>query len=134
MIDPPAVGDGKEKGYVLKRDLADHALAWLRTQHVQHPATPFLMYYVPGTAHAPLQAPAEWIARFKGRFDNGWDVYREATFARQERMGLIPRDTRLAPLPEGIRPWARLLPDERHIAARYMQVYAAMLAYRSSIR
>jgi arylsulfatase len=129
MVDPPAAGDGSEKGYILDRDLADHAIAWLQTQHVQHPQTPFLMYYAPGTAHAPLQAPAEWIVRFKGKFDAGWDAYRDATLARQKRMGLVPKDTKLAPLPEGIRPWAQLSPDERRIASRYMEVYAAMLAY-----
>lgn len=129
MIEPPAPGDGSEEGYILDRDLADRAIAWLQTQRVQHPQTPFLMYYAPGTAHAPLQAPAEWIARFKGKFDDGWDSYRVATLARQKRMGLVPRNTSLAPLPEGVRPWAELSPDERRIAARYMEVYAAMLAY-----
>ncbi|HEX8055641.1 MAG TPA: arylsulfatase [Novosphingobium sp.] len=129
MIDPPTKGDGTEKGYILDRDLADHAIGWLQTQRVQHPQTPFLMYYAPGTAHAPLQAPAEWIARFKGQFDSGWDAYRDAAFARQKRMGIIPRDAKLSPLPEGIRPWAQLSPDEKRIAARYMEVYAAMMAY-----
>lgn len=129
MIDPPAKGDGTEAGYILDRDLADRAVAWLQTQRVQHPRTPFLMYYAPGTAHAPLQAPAEWIARFKGKFDGGWDVYREAAFARQQRMGIVPRDAKLSPLPEGIRPWAQLSADEKTIAARYMEVYAAMMAY-----
>jgi arylsulfatase len=129
MIEPPVPGDGTEKGYILDRDLADHAIAWLGTQRAQHPDTPFLLYYAPGTAHAPLQAPAEWIARFKGKFDKGWDAYREATLARQKHMGLVPSQTKLAPLPEGIRPWAELSPDERKVAARYMEVYAAMLAY-----
>lgn len=129
MVEPPSAPDGTEKGYILERDLADRAVAWLQTQNVQHPRTPFLMYYAPGTAHAPLQAPAEWLARFKGRFDAGWDAYRDAAFARQKRLGLIPRNARLAPLPEGIRPWKELSLDERRIAARYMEAYAAMLAY-----
>jgi arylsulfatase len=129
MIEPPPTGDGSEKGYVFDRDMADHAIAWLREQHTQHPANPFLLYYAPGTAHAPLQAPAEWIARFKGRFDSGWDAYRDEVFARQKRMGIIPKDARLAPLPEGIRHWNQLSADERRVAARFMETYAAMLAY-----
>jgi len=128
-IEPPAPGDGSEAGYVFERDLADHAIDWLRTQHTQNPARPFLLYYAPGTAHAPLQAPAEWIARFRGRFDAGWDAYREATLARQKQLGLVPRKARLAPMPEGTRAWAALSADERRVAARYMEVYAAMLAY-----
>ncbi len=129
MVDPPSRGDGTEKGYILDRDLADRAIGWLQTQRAQHPQAPFLMYYAPGTAHAPLQAPSEWIARFKGKFDGGWDAYREATLARQKRMGLVPRDAKLAPLPEGIRPWTQLSAEEQRVAARYMEVYAAMLAY-----
>jgi arylsulfatase A-like enzyme len=129
MIAPPTQVDGTENGYILDRDLADRAIAWLRTQRAQHPQTPSLMYYAPGTAHAPLQAPAEWIARFRGKYDQGWDAYRDAVFARQKRMGLVPRQAELAPLPEGVRPWAQLSPDERRIAARYMEVYAAMTAF-----
>jgi len=132
MIDPPAAGDGTEAGYILERDLADHAIDWLHTQHSQNPNRPFLLYYAPGTAHAPLQAPAEWIARFKGKFDSGWDAYREATLARQKKLGLVPPETTLAPMPDGTRPWSALSPDERKVAARYMEVYAAMLAYHDA--
>jgi len=128
-VEPSACGDGTEAGYVFERDMADHAIDWLRTQHTQNPARPFLMYYAPGTAHAPLQAPAEWIARFKGKFDAGWDAYREATLARQKKLGLVPRDAKLAPMPDGTKPWSALSSDERKVAARYMEVYAAMLAY-----
>jgi arylsulfatase len=131
-IEPPQPGDGSEKGYILERDLADHAIDWLQTQHSQNPDKPFLIYYAPGTAHAPLQAPAEWIARFKGKFDTGWDAYREATLARQKTRGLVPRDTKLAPMPEGTRPWSALSADERKVAARYMEVYAAMIAYHDA--
>jgi len=132
MIDPPAAGDGSEAGYVFERDVADHAIDWLRTQHSQNPDRPFLLYYAPGAAHAPLQAPAEWIARFKGRFDAGWDVYRAEALKRQKRMGLIPRNTKLAPMPEGTRPWSALTANERKLAARYMEVYAAMLSYHDA--
>jgi arylsulfatase len=129
MVEQPAEANGRESGYILDRDLADHAIGWLRTQQAQHPDRRFLLYYAPGTAHAPLQAPAEWIARFKGKFDAGWDAYRQATLARQKRMGIVPMDTRLAPLPAEVRPWSQLSSDERKVAARYMETYAAQLAY-----
>lgn len=128
-VEPPAPGDGSEAGYFLERDLADKAIDWLRTQQMQNPDKPFFLYYAPGAAHAPLQAPKEWIARFRGKFDAGWDAYRAQAFARQKALGLVPRNARLAPLPEGIRPWAALSADERKVAARYMEVYAAMLSY-----
>ena len=128
-VDPPGVADGTEHGYILERDLADHAITWLRTQHSEHPSTPFLLYYASGSAHAPLQAPAEWIAKFKGKFDAGWDVYRAATLARQKRFGVAPTNAQLAALPEGIRPWEQLSPNERAVAARFMETYAAQLSY-----
>lgn len=131
-VEPPAAGDGTEAGYVFERDITDKAIDWLQTQHTQNPDKPFLMYYASGTAHAPLQAPAEWIARFKGKFDAGWDVYREQTFARQKKLGLIPREAKLAPMPEGTKPWSELSPEERKVAARYMEVYAAMIAYHDA--
>jgi arylsulfatase len=123
-IEPP-----NEEGYILDRDLADHAIAWLRMQHAEGGGRPFLLYYAPGTAHAPVQAPADWIARFRGKFDQGWDAYREQTFARQKRMGLIPADAKLAPRPANVKPWGALTADEKRVDARYMEAYAAMLAY-----
>jgi arylsulfatase len=123
-IEPP-----KRPGYILDRDLADHAIAWLRMQQTESGGRPFLLYYAPGTAHAPVQAPADWIARFKGKFNAGWDVYRQETFARQKRMGIIPANARLTPLPPNVKPWANLSTDEKRVAARYMEVYAAMLAH-----
>ncbi|MFM5908442.1 MAG: sulfatase-like hydrolase/transferase, partial [Novosphingobium sp.] len=87
MIPPeaPPPGDGSEKGYVFDRDMADHALGWLKSRKAGKPS---LMYCAPGTAHAPLQAPREWIDRFRGRFDGGWDFYRKQALARQKAMGL----------------------------------------------
>ena len=123
-VEPP-----RDKDYILDRDLADHAIDWLRMQHAVGGDRPFLLYYAPGTAHAPVQAPADWIARFRGKFDGGWDVYRNETFARQKRLGLIPANARLAPLPSTIKPWKDLTPDEKRVAARFMEAYAAALAY-----
>jgi arylsulfatase len=123
-VDPP-----RQPGYVLDRDLADHAVAWLRMEAVQAPGKPFLLYYAPGTAHAPLQAPKAEIEKFRGKFDAGWDAYRAETFRRQQRMGLIPADAKLTPLPPGVPPWNSLTPDQKKLFARYMEVYAAQLAY-----
>lgn len=127
--EPPVPGDGSEAGYFFERDLADKAIDWLSTRQQQAPEKPFFLYYAPGTAHAPIQAPKEWIDRFKGKFDAGWDAYRTQAFARQKALGMIPKNARMAPLPDGTRPWAALSAEERQIAARYMEVHAAMLSY-----
>jgi arylsulfatase len=116
-------------GYVLDRDLADHAIAWLRMEQTQAGGRPFFLYYAPGTAHAPLQAPKAEIEKFRGRFDGGWDAYRAEAFRRQKKMGLIPADAKLAPLPPGVPAWSSLSADQRKVYARYMEVYAAQLSY-----
>jgi len=118
----------REAGYFLDRDLADHAIDWLATHRASHQGRPFLLYLAPGTAHAPLQAPAEWLARFRGKFDAGWDAYRAETFARQKAQGLIPANAVLPPLPPGIAPWATLSAKQKAVYARYMEAYAAALA------
>jgi arylsulfatase A-like enzyme len=73
-------------------------------QYTESGGRPFLLYYASGAANAPIQAPADWIARFKGRFDTGWEVYRQGTFARQKRMGIIPANARLTPRPPNVKP------------------------------
>ena len=78
-------------------------------------------------AHAPHQAPADWIARFRGKFDGGWDRERELILARQKQLGVVPADTVLSPRPEVIPAWDSLTADERKVYARYMEVYAAMV-------
>ncbi|MGE0384915.1 MAG: arylsulfatase [Gammaproteobacteria bacterium] len=122
---PPA----DDPSYILDRDLADRAIAWLRQQAVSASGRPFLLYMAPASAHSPHQAPADWIARFKGRFDQGWDKVREETFARQRRMGIIPAHARLTPRPEGIPAWDGLDAKGREVGARMMEVFAAQLAY-----
>ena len=82
--------------------MADKAIAWLRLQHSMAPDKPFFAYYATGTAHAPHHAPKEWIAKFKGQFDQGWDKVREETFARQKKLGIIPANTKLTPRPKEI--------------------------------
>lgn len=125
VVDPPA----NDPDYILDRDLADHAIGWLRTQQTQAPGKPFLMYFATGTAHAPLQAPKAWIERYRGQFDQGWDKIREESFARQKAMGVIPADAELTPRPPEIPAWDSLSPDAQKAAARLMEVYAGMLSH-----
>jgi arylsulfatase A-like enzyme len=115
--------------YIFDHDLADKAIAWVRTQHSLAPNKPWFLYYATGTAHAPHHAPKEWIAKFKGRFDQGWDKVREETLARQTKLGLVPANTRLTKRPKEIPAWSSLTPDQKRLYARMMEVYAGALAY-----
>ena len=124
-IEPPH----DDPNYNFDRDMADKAIAWLRMQHAMAPNKPFFAYYAPGTAHAPHHAPKEWIEKFKGKFDHGWDKQRELTFAKQKEMGIIPPNTQLTTRSEGIEAWDSLNNDEKKVFARMMEVYAAALAH-----
>ena len=124
-VEPPH----DDPNYNFDRDMADKAIAWLRMQHAMAPNKPFFAYYAPGTAHAPHHAPKEWIEKFKGKFDHGWDKQRELTFAKQKELGIIPPDTKLTTRSEGIDAWDSLNPDEKKVFARMMEVYAAALAH-----
>jgi arylsulfatase len=124
-IEPPH----DAKNYFFDTDMADKAIAWIRMQHAVAPGKPFLAYYAPGTAHAPHHAPKEWIARFKGKFDQGWDKVREQTFARQKALGIVPADAKLTPRAPGIPAWDSLNADQKKVYARMMEVYAAALAH-----
>lgn len=115
--------------YHLTSDLADRAISWVRLQKSLRPEQPFLLYLAPGATHAPLHAPADWIARFEGQFDGGWDVAREQAFARQKKLGVIPQDAALTPRPAELRAWDSLSDDEQRVAARLMEVYAGFLAH-----
>src|SRR5690606_25930930 len=103
---------------------------WIHSQKAAAPDKPFFIYYATGSAHAPLQAPSDWIARFRGKFDKGWDEVRAETVKRQIAMGLAPKGTVAPPRPEGIAAWSTLTDDQKKITARMMEVYAAMLAYQ----
>ena len=98
----PAIYDGtkpveapNDPDYHFDADMADHAISWIHEQHSLAPDKPFLAYYTPGLCHAPHHAPKEWIAKFKGKFDQGWDKVREETLARQLAMGVVPKGTKL---------------------------------------
>jgi arylsulfatase len=109
--------------------LADHAIAWIRQQHAIAPQKPFFAYYVSGTAHAPHHAPKEWIDKFRGQFDQGWDKVREETLARQKKLGVVPMSTRLTARPKEIPAWDSLTPLQKKVYARMMEVYAGVLAH-----
>jgi arylsulfatase len=109
--------------------LADHAINWIRMQHAMAPDKPFFAYYSPGIAHAPHHAPKEWIAQFKGQFDQGWDRVRDETLERQKKLGVVPANTRLTPRPKEIPAWESLSPDQKRLYARMMEVYAGALAH-----
>ncbi len=124
-VEPPV----DDPGYILDKDMADRAVSWLRNQQAVEPGRPWFLYYAPGTAHAPHQAPREWIDRFKGRFDGGWDRLREATLASQKAAGSVPADARLSARPPEVPAWDSLSPEKQRLYARMMEVYAGALAY-----
>ena len=118
-----------KKDFHLDEAMADRAIAWMRTQKSVWPNKPFFAYYTPGTAHAPHHAPKEWLNKFKGKFDHGWHRQREMTFAKQKEMGIIPDDAVLNPFTKDYQKWDELNTDEKRIAARGMEAYAAALAH-----
>lgn len=120
----------EEQGGMLDRRFADDIIRWVHNQKAGAPDKPFLAYFAPGSTHAPHQAPAEYIARFKGRFDQGWDKVREETLRRQLAAGIIPKGTKLTPRPQGIPAWDSLTPAQKAFAARAMEVAAAQLVFQ----
>jgi arylsulfatase A-like enzyme len=122
----PALG---RPNYNLNIDLADDAVNWLKQIDQIDPTKKVFMYYAPGATHAPHQPTKEWIARFKGKFDFGWNAYRELVFKRQLAMGMIPKNAKLTPWPDDLLPrWDSLTPVQKKVYARQMEVYAAYLA------
>ena len=124
-VDP---GTGRTD-YILDKDLADDAIAWIDQKESLAPDKPFFVYYAPGAAHTPHQAPQEWLDKFRGKFDGGWDKLREETFVRQKRMGVIPANAQLTPRPAAIPAWDSLNADQKRLYARHMEAYAATLAF-----
>ena len=113
----------------LDQILADRAISWIRMQNAVAPDKPFFAYYAPGIAHAPHHAPKDWIAKFKGKFDHGWDKQRAMTLENQKKMGVVPADTKLTPRPKEIPAWDSLSADQKRLYARMMEVYAGALAH-----
>ncbi len=115
--------------YHLNNDLADQAMAMIDKRDAAGPLAPFFMYWATGTAHAPHHAPQEWIDRYRGRFDMGWDKAREQILKQQISEGLLPKGTKLAPRPEGMPAWTDLNAEQKKLYSRQMEVFAASLSH-----
>lgn len=116
-------------GYNLITGMADDAIEHINKLDASAPDKPFFVYYVPGGTHAPHQPTPEWIAKFKGKFDMGWNAMREEIFANQKRLGVIPANTALTPWPNDLPRWETLSADEKKLFARQAEVFAAYVAY-----
>jgi arylsulfatase A-like enzyme len=116
-------------GYNLTTDLADEAINHMKKLNAAAPDKPFLVYYVPGGTHAPHQPTPEWIAKFKGKFDMGWNALRDQIFANQKQLGVIPANTTLTPWPDDLPKWDTLSAEEKKLFARQAEVFAAYAAY-----
>ncbi len=122
---PRSVADG----YHLTEDLADRAIEFVGDVRAVDVDRPFFLYLATGACHSPHQAPAEWIDRYRGRFDGGWDAWREAAHARQLALGVVPPGTRLSPRPPWVPAWADLDDRSRAVAARFMECFAGFLSH-----
>jgi arylsulfatase A-like enzyme len=118
-----------EEGYHFTEDMTDHAIGWIRQQKALMPDKPFFAYFAPGATHAPHHVPEEWSAKYKGKFDQGWDVLREETLARQKELGVIPEDAELTVRPAEIPAWDETPDDMKPVFARQMEVYAGFLEH-----
>ena len=126
-----------QPGFNLITGMADDAIRYLKQVNASAPDKPFFLYYVPGGTHAPHQPTPEWIEKFKGKFDMGWNELREQIFANQKRLGVIPENTKLTPWPDGqpeyggakLPKWDTLSADEKKLFARQAEVFAAYVAY-----
>jgi arylsulfatase len=116
-------------GRHLSEQITDKAISYITRQHKVAPDKPFFLYYAPGATHAPHQVAKEWSDLYKGKFDEGWDVFREKVFAEQKRKGIIPKNAVLPPRNAGIKAWNTLSADEKKLYARFMEVYAGYLTY-----
>jgi len=126
FVDPPHTPDA---GYHLTEDLVDTAIRLVQDQQQATPRKPFMLWFATGAQHAPHQAPREWIDRYRGHFDDGWDAWRERTFAKQMETGVVPAGTDLPERPSWVPAWDSLPSDERRLFARMMEVYAGFLSH-----
>jgi arylsulfatase len=122
------VPPSSDPNYHLTTDLADKAIAWVRQAKAIAPDKPYFLYVAPGATHAPHHTPTEWINKFKGKFDGGWDKYREAAVARQKQLGVIPPETELTERSRGLPAWDSLNADQKRLYARMMEVFAGYAA------
>ncbi|MCK5916526.1 MAG: sulfatase-like hydrolase/transferase, partial [Deltaproteobacteria bacterium] len=124
-----AVEPERSKDYHLTEDLADHAIKFMRNQRMSHPDKPFMVYFTPGAVHGPLQVNSKWADKYKGKFDQGWEVLREQTFERQKKMGIIPKNAKLTPIDPSMQKWADIPENQRAFQTRLMEVYAGFLEH-----
>jgi len=127
----PAIFDGTvrveaphDPGYHFTVDMTNQAIAWMQAQHALTPDKPFFVYFATGALHAPHHVPKEYIDRYKGQFDEGWDALREKTFARQKQMGVIPENAQLTKRPKEILSWDSQTPEQKRLEARQMETFA----------
>jgi arylsulfatase A-like enzyme len=125
-VNPPSSYDS---GYHLTDDLVDRSIEFIRDLRTVDPDKPFFLYLATGACHSPHQPPAHHLARYRGRYDEGWDVWRERTFARQMAAGLLPPTTELSPRPDWVPAWADLDEDDKRVYARYMEAFAGFLTH-----
>ena len=136
FIEQPYMPD---QGYHLSKDLADQAISMIRNQKASHPSRPWFMWLCPGANHAPHHAPQEYIDKYKGKFDDGYEAYREWVLPRMIARGVLPKDTKLTPLnplpgsvanpADAVRPWDSLSADEKRLFSRMAEVYAGFSEY-----
>jgi arylsulfatase A-like enzyme len=122
-----------EDGYHLTEDLADRAIRYLLDQQHSAPGKPFFMYFATGAMHAPHHVTQEWIEPYRGKFDGGWDMWREKAFARQKAAGIVPENTVLTPRPTWVQGWDELSPEERKMHAREQEVFAGFLTHTDAL-
>ncbi len=129
QVVPPKTPD---EGYHLNVDLADKAIEFIQDAHVNAPDKPFFLYYATGAGHAPHHVEKEWINKYKGKFDMGWDKYRETVFDRQKKLGIVPQNTVLSKRDPDVPAWDSLSADAKRMFARQMEVFAAFMSQTDS--
>jgi arylsulfatase len=114
----------KDPNYHFTTDMTNKAIQWMKSTRSLTPDRPFYTYFATGATHAPHHAPKEYIAKYKGKFDQGWDKVREETLKRQIDLGVVPAGTKLPPMPKDVKAWDKLSADEKKVFARQMEAYA----------
>ena len=126
QVEPPRT---PEEGYHLTEDLVDKSIEFITDAKQIDPDKPFYLYLAFGATHAPHHVPKEWADKYAGQFDDGWDAYRERTFARQKELGILPADAELSRHDPDVPDWETLPADARRLYSRYMEVYAGFLSH-----
>lgn len=125
----PSKGD---PNYILDRDLADQTIQWIKRHNATASDHPFFVYFAPGTAHSPHSAPKDWLEKFRGKFDMGWDRYRQEAYKRQIARGIIPATAELTPRPEFLPAWDSLTSEQKRVFSRQMEAFAAQLSFNDA--